>query len=125
MINHITVMGRIVNDPEVKTTNAGDSVMTIRIACDRDYKNKTTGEHETDFLSVIAWRNTAEFIARNFSKGSMILVDGRLQMRNYTDKDGNNRKSYEILTEHVYFCNYSEKANNQNTNPDVESDDFD
>ena len=102
MLNRITVMGRLTSDPELKTTTSGASVTSFTIACDRDFKNGS-GEKETDFIEVVAWRNTAEFICKHFAKGKMAVVSGRLQIRNYTDKDGNKRKAAEIVCDAVYF----------------------
>ncbi len=103
MLNHITIMGRLVAAPELRTTPGGVSVATIRLAVDRDFKNKDTGERETDFISVVAWRQTAEFVGRYFTKGRMAVVDGRLQIRPYTDREGNKRTAAEVVAENVYF----------------------
>lgn len=103
MLNHITLMGRLVADPELRTTPAGVTVATFRIAVDRDFKNKQTGEKETDFVTIVAWRSTAEFVSRYFTKGRMAVVDGRLQIRPYTDRDGNKRNATEVIAESVYF----------------------
>lgn len=102
MLNKILLQGRIVNDIDVKTTPSGASVATFRIAVDRDFKSKD-GQKETDFITIVAWRNTAEFVYKYFAKGRMILIDGRLQIRNYTDKDGNKRTSAEVVADSVYF----------------------
>lgn len=103
MLNRITIMGRLVADPELRTTPGGVMVATIRLACDRDFKNKQTGERETDFINVVAWRQTAEFISRFFNKGRMAIVEGRLQIRQYTDKDGNKRTAAEVVADNIYF----------------------
>ncbi len=103
MLNHIVLMGRLVADPELRTTPSGVSVATFRIAVDRDYKNKETGERETDFVTVVAWRTTAEFVSRYFAKGRMAVVEGRLQIRPYTDRDGNKRTATEVVSDSVYF----------------------
>lgn len=103
MLNRIAIAGRLVQDPELRTTPGGTSVCTVRIACDRDYKNKQTGERETDFVNVVAFNHTAEFVSRNFSKGRMAVVDGRLQIRPYTDRDGNKRTVAEVVAENIYF----------------------
>ncbi len=102
MLNHITVMGRLVADPELKQTPAGVPVCSFRIACDRDFKSKE-GERETDFINIVAWRSTAEFVSKFFSKGRMAVVDGRLQIRPYTDRDGNKRTAAEVVANNVYF----------------------
>lgn len=102
MLNKTFHTGRLVADPELKQTPSGTPVTSFRIACERDFKNGD-GERETDFLTIVAWKGTAEFIAKNFSKGRLITVVGRLQMRNYTDRDGNKRTAAEIIAENVYF----------------------
>ena len=103
MLNHITIMGRLVADPELRTTPQGVTVATMRLAVDRDFKNKQTGERETDFINVVAWRQTAEFVSRFFTKGRMAVVEGRLQIRPYTDRDGNKRTAAEVVAENFYF----------------------
>ena len=103
MLNHITVMGRITKDIELRRTPAGVAVASFTIACDRDFKSNT-GEKETDFIECVAWRQTGEFIERNFFKGKMIVVSGRLQIRSWTDKDGNKRKTAEIVVDNAYFA---------------------
>ena len=103
MLNHIVIMGRLVADPELRTTPGGVTVATVRLAVDRDFRNKQTGERETDFINVVAWRQTAEFISRYFSKGRMAVVEGRLQIRQYTDKDGNKRTAAEVVADNFYF----------------------
>lgn len=113
MLNTVTIMGRLVSDPDFRTTPSGVSVTTIRIACERDFKDKGTGVREADFLNVVAWKNTAEFIARNFSKSSIIVVNGRIQIRPYTDKGGNKRTATEIIAENVYFGDSKKKDNSE------------
>ncbi len=103
MLNHIVLMGRLVADPELRTTPSGVPVATFRIAVDRDFKNKETGERETDFVTIVAWRTTAEFVSRFFAKGRMAVVAGRLQIRPYTDRDGNKRSATEVVADNVYF----------------------
>ena len=103
MLNKIFLMGRLVADPEAKQTPSGVPVTTFRIAVDRDFKNKQTGEKEADFITVVAWRSTAEFVARYFTKGRMAVVEGRLQIRPYTDRDGNKRSATEVVAENIYF----------------------
>ena len=102
MLNRITITGRLTHDPELRTTQSGISVTSFSIACQRDFKN-ANNDRETDFFNVTAWRATAEFITQYFSKGSLITVDGRLESRKYTDKDGNNRVAIEIKADNVYF----------------------
>ena len=103
MLNRIIIMGRMVADPELRTTPGGVTVATVRLAVDRDFRNKQTGERETDFINVVAWRQTAEFVSRYFAKGRMAVVEGRLQIRPYTDRDGNKRTAAEVVAENVYF----------------------
>lgn len=102
MLNRIIVMGRITRDPELRRTNSGTAVASFSLAVDRDFKPQS-GEKETDFIDVVAWRNTAEFVSKYFSKGRMAVVEGRLQLRDWTDKDGNKRRSAEIVADSVYF----------------------
>ncbi len=103
MLNKIFLMGRLVADPELKQTPNGVAVATFRIAVDRDFKNKETQEKETDFVTIVAWRGTAEFVSRYFTKGRMAVVEGRLQIRPYTDRDGNKRSATEVVADNIYF----------------------
>lgn len=103
MLNKIFLMGRLVADPESRQTPSGVPVTTFRIAVDRDFKNKETGEREADFVTIVAWRGTAEFVSRYFTKGRMAVVEGRLQIRPYTDRDGNKRSATEVVAENIYF----------------------
>ena len=103
MLNHIVIMGRLTRDPELRTTPNGVSVASFTVAVDQDYTSKESGEKQTDFINCVAWRSTGEFVNRYFSKGSMIVVSGRLQIRNYTDRDGNKRNAAEIVADNVYF----------------------
>lgn len=103
MLNYITVMGRLTHDPELRRTPAGVPVASFSIACDRDFKDKATGERTTDFIDIVAWRSTGEFVSKYFTKGRMAVVSGRLQMRDWTDKEGHKRRSAEIVAENVYF----------------------
>lgn len=119
-MNKIFLQGRIVNDIELRHTSNGVSTCTFRIAVDRDFKAKS-GEKETDFITLVAWRNTADFINSYFGKGRMILVEGRLQMRDYTDKNGNKRTVAEVVVDNAYFCD-SKKAD---TSTDSDGDFFD
>ena len=102
MLNRIIVMGRMTRDPELRRTNRGTAVASFTVAVDRDFKSQS-GEKETDFIDVVVWRNTAEFVSKYFSKGRMAVVEGRLQLRDWTDKDGNKRRSAEIVADSVYF----------------------
>ena len=101
MLNHITIMGRIARDIELRRTGAGVAVASFTVACDRDFGQD--GQKETDFIDCVAWRGTAEFVDRNFSKGKMIVVSGRLQIRKWEDKNGNKRSTAEIVADNVYF----------------------
>ena len=102
MLNRIIVMGRMTRDPELRRTNSGTAVASFSLAVDRDFKS-LSGEKETDFIDVVVWRNTAEFVSKYFSKGRMAVVEGRLQLRDWTDKDGNKRRTAEIVADSVYF----------------------
>ena len=103
MLNHIVLMGRLTRDPELRRTGTGIAVASFSIAVDRDFGSKETGEKETDFIDIVAWRNTAEFVSKYFTKGRMAVVSGRLQSRNWKDKDGNKRRSAEVVADNVYF----------------------
>lgn len=103
MLNKIFLQGRLVADPELRSTPSGVSVATFRIAVDRDFKNKETGEKEADFVTIVTWRGTADFVSKYFGKGRMAIIEGRLQMRNYTDRDGNKRTAAEVVADNVYF----------------------
>ena len=102
MLNHITVMGRLVRDPELRHTQSGLPVCSFSIACERDYKD-AGGDKQTDFIDIVAWRNTAEFVSKYFTKGRMAVVDGRLQLRDWTDREGTKRRSAEILANTINF----------------------
>lgn len=103
MLNKIFIMGRLCADPELRHTQSGTAVASFRLAVDRDFKDKETGERKADFINVVAWRHTAEFVSRSFTKGRMAVVCGTLQMRDWTDKEGNKRVSAEVVAENVYF----------------------
>ena len=103
MLNHIVIMGRLTRDPELRTTQAGVSVTSFTVAVDRDFGGRDGGERQTDFIDCVAWRSTGEFVSKYFHKGSMIVVSGRLQSRKWQDRDGNNRTSWEINADNVYF----------------------
>lgn len=103
MLNHIVIYGRLTRDPELRYTQSQTPVASFSIACDRDYK-PDGGERETDFVDVVAWRHTGEFVSKYFAKGDPIIVSGRLQVRDWTDKEGNKRRSAEIVAENVYFA---------------------
>ena len=103
MLNKIFIMGRLTRDPELRHTQTGTAVASFTLAVDRDFKDRSTGERGTDFINVVAWRQTGEFVSRYFTKGRMAVVEGRLQMRDWTDKDGNKRTTAEVVAENVYF----------------------
>ena len=103
MLNHIVIMGRLTRDPELRRTGSGVAVTSFSLAVDRDFGPKDGGERETDFIACVAWRNTGEFVSTYFTKGSMAVVSGRLQIRGWTDKDGNKRRSAEVVADNVYF----------------------
>lgn len=102
MLNKIIVMGRLTHDPELRRTGSGTPVCSFSIACDRDFKSQS-GEKETDFFDVVAWRTTGEFVSKYFTKGRMVVVEGRLQIREWQDKEGNKRRSAEVIADNVYF----------------------
>ena len=102
MLNHITIMGRLTRDPELRRTASGKAVASFTMAVDRDFN--TNGEKETDFIDCVAWGTTGEFVGRNFVKGSMAVVSGRLQIRRWDDKDGKKQSKAEVVAENVYFC---------------------
>ena len=104
MLNHIVLMGRLTRDPELRRTGSGIPVASFSLAVDRDFgSNRETGEKETDFIDIVAWRSTAEFVSKYFTKGRMAVVSGRLQIRSWQDKDGNKRRSAEVVADNVYF----------------------
>ena len=103
MLNHIVLMGRLTRDPELRYTSSNIPVASFRVAVDRDFGRGENGEKQTDFIDVVAWRQTGEFVSKYFAKGSMAVVSGRLQMRDWTDRDGNKRTSAEVVADNVYF----------------------
>lgn len=103
MLNHITIMGRLTRDPELRYTQSGTAVASFTLAVDRDFSDKSSGERQTDFIDCVAWRQTAEFVSKYFPKGSMAIASGRLQLRDWQDKEGNKRRSAEVLADNVYF----------------------
>ena len=115
MLNHITVMGRLTRDPELRRTASGVAVASFTVAVDRDFSGKEGGEKETDFIDCVAWRQTGEFVSKYFTKGRMAVVSGRLQLRGWTDKDGNKRRSAEVVADNVYFGD--SKNSNTESNP--------
>ena len=103
MLNHITIMGRLTRDPELRRTGSGIAVASFTVAVDRDFGGRDGGEKETDFIVCVAWRQTGEFVSKYFTKGRMIVVSGRLQIRSWTDKDGNKRRTAEVVADNCYF----------------------
>ena len=124
MLNHIAIMGRLGRDPELRHTQSGTPVASFSLAVDRDFKDKNTGERATDWIDVVAWRSTGEFVSKYFSKGRMAVVEGRLQLRDWKDKEGNKRRSAEILVSSVYFDDSKPKdGESAGDKPKAEKDD--
>ena len=103
MLNHIVIMGRLTRDPELRRTGSGIAVTSFTVAVDRDFGKNENGEKETDFIDCVAWRQTGEFVSKYFTKGRMAVVSGRLQIRSWTDKEGNKRRTAEVIADNVYF----------------------
>jgi len=122
-MNQIVIMGRLTRDPELRHTPNGVAVASFSLAVDRGFSPKDGGERQTDFNDVVAWRNTAEFVSKYFAKGQMAAVTGRLQIRDWTDKDGNKRRSAEVIAENVYFTE-SKKSRDANLGGERIKDDF-
>ena len=118
MLNKCFLLGRMTKDSEIRRTNGGTAVTSFTLAVDRDFK--TNGEKETDFIDVVAWRNTAEFVSKYFSKGRMAIVEGRLQIRDWTDKNGNKRRTAEVIADNVYFGD----SKRENKEPEYKQADF-
>lgn len=116
MLNHIDIMGRMTRDPELRRTGNGTAVASFTIACDRDFGEKK----ETDFIECVAWKHTAEFVSKYFSKGRMAVVSGRLQIRKWTDKDGNKRNTAEVVADNVYFGDSKSSTDSQPPAQDFE-----
>ena len=122
MLNHIVIMGRLTRDPELRRTGSGIAVASFTVAVDRDFGGRDGGEKETDFIDCVAWRQTGEYVSKYFTKGRMAVVSGRLQIRAWTDKEGNKRRSAEVVVDNIYFgdsrrdsegtSNYSNSYNN-------------
>ena len=113
MLNKVVIMGRFTKDPELRRTGSGTAVTSFSLACDRDFKSQS-GDKETDFIEAVAWKNTAEFVSKYFSKGRMAVVDGRLQIRDWTDKAGNKRTTAEVVADNVYFADSKRSESNDN-----------
>ena len=120
MLNHITAAGRLTKDPELRRTQNGVAVASFTIACDRDIKD-ASGNKQTDFIDCVAWRNTAEFVDKYLTRGRMVIVSGRLQMREWTDKSGAKRKNAEILAENAYFADSKRAVENTEKNETKEA----
>ena len=115
MLNHIVIMGRLTRDPELRRTGSGVAVASFTVAVDRDMAPQGQ-DKETDFIDCVAWRQTGEFVSKYFAKGSMIVVSGRLQIRGWTDKDGNKRRTAEVVADHVYFGDSNKKEDSSHGN---------
>ena len=124
MLNKIIIMGRLTADPELRRTGSGIAVTSFTLAVDRDFSSKEGGEKETDFIDCVAWRNTGEFVANYFTKGRMAVVAGRLQIRIYTDKDGNKRRAAEVIADNVYFGDSKNSSTSQTTTTTTPLQDF-
>jgi len=122
-MNQIVIMGRLTRDPELRHTPNGVAVASFSVAVDRGYTPKDGGEKQTDFIDVVAWRNTAEFVSKYFVKGQMAAVSGRLQIRDWTDKDGNKRRSAEVVADNIYFTE-SKKSREASFGPVDTKDDY-
>lgn len=123
MLNNVVIMGRLTRDPELRRTQSGTAVTSFTMAVDRDFKSQS-GEKETDFIDVVAWRNTGEFAAKYLAKGRMAAVEGRIQVRDWQDKDGNRRKSVEVVADNVYFADSKRDSNPQESRT-VDDQEFD
>jgi len=124
MLNHIVIMGRLARDPELRRTGSGVAVASFTVAVDRDFADKQSGEKETDFIDCVAWRQTGEFVSKYFRKGSMIVVSGRLQVRSWTDKDGNKRRTAEIVADNCYFGDSKKSDTDAPTGHQTAAQDF-
>lgn len=123
MLNHITIMGRLTRDPELRRTQSGVSVCSMTVAVDRDFKSQS-GEKQTDFIDVVAWRQTGEFVSNYFQKGSMIIVEGSLQSRKWQDKQGQPRTSWEVIANNVYFGESKRSSDNSSFAPAPAAEDY-
>lgn len=123
MLNNVIIMGRLTRDPELRRTQSGTAVTSFTLAVDRDFKSQS-GEKETDFVDVVAWRNTGEFAAKYLAKGRMAAVEGRIQVRDWQDKDGNRRKAVEVVADNVYFADSKRDSKPQETPATSEFDEI-
>ena len=119
MLNVVTISGRLVRDPELRHTNSGKSVCSFTLAVDRDFKNN--GDKEVDFIDCVAWGNTADFVSRYAEKGRMLMVTGRIQIREWTDKEGNKRRNAEVITSNVYFGDFKKKITQEEQEQNFEN----
>lgn len=122
MLNKIFIMGRLTRDPELRHTQTGTAVASFTLAVDRDFKDRQSGEKATDFIDVVAWKHTGEFVSRYFTKGRMAVVEGRLQMRDWTDRDGNKRRSAEVVADNVYFGDSKKEDSEPGSNREYRQD---
>lgn len=118
MLNSISIMGRLSSDPQLRRTASGKAVASFSVACERDFKNQQTGEKEVDFIECVAWGGTAEMVEKYFHKGQMAVATGRLQLRDWTDKNGQKRRTAEILVNSIYFCGSKESGTQANFGAD-------
>lgn len=123
MLNNVVIMGRLTRDPEVRHTQTGTAVASLTLACDRDFKPQN-GEKETDFVDVVVWGKTADFAANYFTKGRMAIVEGRLQVRSWQDKDGNKRKTTEVVADRMYFGDSKQEGKQEDKKQPAPADDF-
>ena len=123
MLTKIILMGRLTRDPELRRTQSGTAVTSLSLAVDRDFKGQN-GEKETDFIDIVAWRNTAEFVSKYFTKGRMAVVEGRLQLRDWTDKEGIKRRSAEVIADNVYFGDAKRSEDGEGWTPGTEGQSF-
>lgn len=119
MLNSISIMGRLASDPQLRRTGSGKAVTSFSVACERDFADKQTGKKEVDFIECVAWGGTAETVAQYFTKGRMISLTGRLQIRDWTDKNGQKRRTAEILVGSVYFCGDNKSGAQSRQEPDA------
>lgn len=119
MLNSISIMGRLASDPQLRRTGSGKAVTSFSVACERDFSDKQTGKKEVDFIECVAWGGTAETVEKYFSKGRMISLTGRLQIRDWTDKNGQKRRTAEILVGNVYFCGDNKNGAQSHSEPDM------
>ena len=116
MLNHITIMGRLTRDPEIRYTQSQTPVTSFTLAVDRDFGGRDGGEKQTDFIDCVAWRQTAEFVSKYFTKGSMAVVSGRLQIRDWTDRDGGKRRNAEVVVDNIYFGESKRREGGERSN---------